>query len=206
MAILNITDQLNNQNKKSSWSILWFSNLNNNQNSDINKRRTFKSASTTSSDTDTNTLLANEAADNEAYEQQKNQNNLSNEEYARQQMMANRSRTVGNSDITADEIFHQAIEKVSQNPNAFNAEQKQKLLELWRQLWYYPWSAADQQATATAPAPVAWSRTVHPVNTNPLPYPNTADVSNYGWRYWQNSWNDYTRRVQWAGNAAFFTL
>lgn len=133
-------------------------------------------------------LITNEAADERAY----------------QDMMANRNRTVGNSNITADQIFHQAIEKASSNPDAFTAEQKAQLINLWRQLWYYSWSASDQQSAVTAQQPATNVTNVQQPNTQPLPYNN--DVSNYGWRYWQNSWNNYTRQVQWAGNAAFFTL
>ena len=75
------------------------------------------------------------------------------------------------------EIFDQAVEKFLANPDSFNDSQKQALIKVWQQLWYFNWSsttAPDQTETQTVTDTVTTAPTVQPTVT---PTPTQRQVN-----------------------------
>lgn len=68
-----------------------------------------------------------------------------------------RNQTVWNNWTTRWQIFDQAVEKFLANPDSFNDAQKQALVKVWQQLWYFrDWTTTaannTQNITSTAAA------------------------------------------------------
>lgn len=82
---------------------------------------------------------------------------------AKQQAL--RSQTVGNGDVTRDQIFKDALNKFAENPDWFTADQRTMLYNVGKQLWYYNDTMLDN-----------WSQT--PAQTAPSVTPqNTANTT-----------------------------
>jgi len=119
--------------------------------------------------TDINNILANEEADNAAYEQWKTQqaNKINN----------NRIASVNWSDTTKNDVFLKAIEKYNQDKNFFTQDQLNTLMKLWVELGYYDNNVLDkinnqQQTTTTTVQPTTTTNSrsnwATEVNTNPI--------------------------------------
>lgn len=97
------------------------------------------------------------------------------------------------------ELFDQAINKYLENPDSFNDSQKQALLNVWKQLWYWNsnWES-NQQATAQQPQVQQQVQpqiqpSVQPTQTQSQ-Y-NWFDPSQVWWRTWL--WTELDRKTQW---------
>ena len=72
---------------------------------------------------------------------------------ARQQAL--RSQTIGDGDVTRDQIFKDALNKFAENPDGFTADQRTMLYNVGKQLWYYNDTMLDnwtQTPAQTAPS------------------------------------------------------
>lgn len=78
---------------------------------------------------------------------------------ARQQAL--RSQTVGDGDVTRDQIFKDALNKFAENPDGFTADQRTMLYNVGKQLWYYNDTMLDDQAQT----PAQTAPSVTPQNT-----------------------------------------
>lgn len=80
-----------------------------------------------------------------------------------------RNQVIWENWTTRWQIFDQAVEKFLANPDSFNDSQKQALIKVWQQLWYFNWSSAtapDQTETQTVTDTATTAPTVQPTVTS----------------------------------------
>ena len=124
-----------------------------------------------------------------------------------------RSKTIWESWMTADQMFKNAIDKFNANPDAFNDEQKKVLLNAWIQLWYYNRDWSPRKDVEISEEAVQPSTATESTRTAANPSIATTRTSNqwgthvwYGGSWWEWYATDNDRRMQWWANSMFWSL
>lgn len=99
-----------------------------------------------------------------------------------------RNQVIWDNWTTRWQIFDQAIEKFLADPSSFNDSQKQALVKVWQQLWYFNWSSTTPTTDQTENQTV--TETIQPTVTT-TPTTTQRSVNNSNDAYYAPQWRPH---------------